>query len=333
MRLAILVTLLAAGCDGSSAPPPPTDGGPPRDAGPSGMDAMVDGAVALDGGDLDGSMMGEDATVVPDGGDAGRPDGGADATITPFDAGPLPDAAPADPCTLVPPGMACTAGSCPAGEACLDNGCGTTRCYAGGSPCAGDADCPAGSTCSGASSCVRTAGGCTDSRDCPLGHSCDSSSCVDRRIGCSPTVDCPQGFYCDANLAKGVPYCVRANTRCTADTGCLFRGMCRDVAGTGTRMCHISTGPNCRTNADCTTAGEVCGSEPTFVEATCQPYGPCATAADCTSGWSCRDLWGDGIPECVPPGGSCVRQSDCAAGAVCAVPFTGGPATCISRPL
>ena len=104
------------------------------------------------------------------------------------------------------------------------------------------------------------------------------------------------------------------------------------MTGTG-RICHYGNGSGCRSNDDCTTAGQVCGVSPVHVDGLCGPFGPCASAADCASGYTCADLWGDGVTECVPSGGSCTRTTDCASPAICASPAEGGAPRCISRPI
>ncbi len=346
-----VLILMLLGCDSMPPPPPRRDAGPadggvvvvdsgPRDAGDAGdVDAGDVDAGDVVAGDLDAGPI--DAGAMDAGFDAGFDagpdfdggfDAGTDAEALGLDGSPF-DGSLADPCTLIAPGTVC-AGSCPAGRTCLENGCGERRCYAAGSPCATASDCPAGSGCT-MGACVNPApGSCTDSRDCPLGFSCDAGACVDRRVRCNPDIPCPQGYYCEETFEHGVGYCFRAHSPCASASGCFYSSAaCRDVVGTGTLMCHIATGPNCHTNADCPLAGEVCGAVPVSIEAECGPFGPCATVADCMTGFSCIDLWGDGIRECVPPGSTCARQTDCVAPAICAVPDTGGGARCISRPI
>jgi hypothetical protein len=145
-------------------------------------------------------------------------------------------------------------------------------------------------------------------------------------------VDCPHGFLCDAS-GEGIPFCIRAYTRCDSRSGCPLFGHCRDVTGTGTKICHWSGGLQCRTNADCPAAGEVCGVDPERVDGFCRAFGPCASDADCASGYACLDLWGDGVRECAPTGGSCATTADCPSPAICASPAEGGPPRCIARPL
>jgi len=337
-RHLLVAALLLTACDDGTAPPAPR-----RDAGPGGggSDAGMDAAVVADGGDAGDPTVdaGPGSDDAGDGTDAGDFDAGDFDAGPPFDAGPgfdagefdageLPDAAFPDPCSVLSPGTACTVGGCAAGERCLDNGCGEMRCFPAGHPCGNDADCPSGSTCT-SGACVHPSGGCTDSRDCPLGFSCDSGTCADRRIGCAPDQPCPHGFYCFDELVDSAPFCFRAHDPCVADTGCTF-GTCADVAGDGDRVCLISTGPTCRTNADCSMG--VCGSDPVMFEASCQAFGPCASAADCNSGFTCSDVWGDGRTECIPPG-ACTTRTDCAAGEVCGVPYMGAATACIDRPL
>lgn len=321
----LLVVLALVGCDGTPpAPPPRRDAGPRVDAG--GMDAgpadagdTPDGAIsdaATDSGPLD------DAGPVPDAGmsDAGTDAGIPDASEPPMDSG-------LDLCATLPAGTPCP---CASGFTCLANGCGDMRCYPAGRSCLSVMDCPSGSTCT-ASVCTR-ASGCGDSRDCPSGHACETGACVDRRIGCGPGAPCPWGFLCD-NAGEGRYYCLRAQTRCSDSAACPLFGQCRDVLGTGAKICHWSSGPMCQNNIDCPVIGEVCGIHPEFVDAMCGNYGPCTSAGDCATGFVCTDLWGDGINECVPSGGSCTRTSDCTAPAICASPLAGGPPSCILRPL
>jgi len=342
-RYLLVAALLLTACDDGTAPAPRRDAGP----GGGGSDAGMDAGVVSDGGDAgepsdDAGEPGDDAGPGSD--DGGEPVDGGDFDAGPdpadggdFDAGPptdageLPDASVSDPCSTIPPGTTCTPGGCGAAERCLDNGCGEMRCFPAGHPCGSPADCAAGSACTGGV-CVGPsgAGSCNDSRDCPLGFSCDGGSCADRRIACSLDVICPHGFYCEQSLATSSPYCFRAHDPCVADTGCPLGAMCRDVAGDGDSVCHIATGPGCRTNADCTMG--VCGSDPVMFEASCQAFGPCASAADCNSGFTCSDVWGDGRTECIPPG-ACTTRTDCAAGEVCGVPYMGAATACIDRPL
>ncbi len=336
MRLWLVGALVLGACSDPPRPPPPRMDAGPRDAG-TGMDSAVDGAIdAGDASTPDDARVGFDAGTdagLQDAGplfDAGRRDVGVGVDAGPFDAGDFPDAALDDPCMFVPPAPSCTVGSCASGERCIDNGCGDTRCVPGGHPCGATSDCPSGSSCAG-NVCVRAGGGCGDSRDCPLGFACEASACVDRRIGCDIGIDCPHGFFCDFGLEFSAPYCFRANSPCVADTGCPFELTCADVAGNGVSLCRVSTGPNCRTNADCAPRG-VCGNHPEMRESECMPFGPCATAADCSAGHECRDLWGDGILECVPSG-SCRTQTDCPARSVCAVPFMGSATECINTPI
>ncbi|HJL16833.1 MAG TPA: hypothetical protein RMH99_14310 [Sandaracinaceae bacterium LLY-WYZ-13_1] len=329
----LLVAGLALGCD-DDPPAPPQDAGGRRDAGGDGMDAgdaTDGGSSGTDGGD-EGDAGGDDP-------DAARPDGGGPDAAASLDAdvsrpdGALmePDTGPGpDWCTMLSGGTSCSGpGDCGDGQACVDDGCGGMVCLPGGAPCGDAADCPSGSSCD-AGACTR-GGGCADSRDCPQGFSCDAGSCVDRRIGCEPA-PCPHGYLCETSLAGFAPYCFRANQPCDTSAGCLFGAQCRDVAGDGTLICHWSSGPNCRNNADCPVDGEVCGTPPVLIEADCAPHGPCASDADCAAGYECLDLWGDGVRLCEESGGSCAAQTDCPAGALCASPASGGPPRCISRP-
>lgn len=342
--VALGVLLALAGCDDSSPPPIPQVDAGPRDAGrrDAGADTGVPPADAGDAAMTDDG--GSDGGEPRDGGspaaDAGlRPDGGRDAGDPPeLDGGPVPEfdgGPPPDPCDFVLPGPTCTPGGCPAGEVCLDNGCGETRCYPAGHPCGSDDDCPSTSSCQDGV-CASSGGGCADSRDCPVGFACESGSCVDRRMRCGPGLACPHGFVCDSDSSRGAPLCVRAYTFCSSDEGCPLFGQCRDVLRDGSRICHWSGGPMCQNNDDCPVIGEVCGVHPIYVNARCGPLGPCLSDDDCASGYRCADLWGDGIRECVPPGGSCTRTADCTPPGVCGVlvdeTLTITPPQCIVRP-
>jgi hypothetical protein len=291
----------------------------PTDAGD--MDGGSDDAATDDGGPVDDSGPPADGAAP----DAGPSDGGTDAGVA--DASDPPMDSGIDFCAMLPPGTPCP---CASGFTCLPNGCGDMRCYPAGRACLTPADCASGSACT-AGVCTRGSG-CGDSRDCPPGYACETGACVDRRIGCGPGAECPWGFLCD-NAEEGRYYCLRAQTRCDDSAACPLFGQCRDVLGTGAKLCHWSSGPMCQNNLDCPVIGEVCGVHPEFVDAFCGNYGPCTSAADCASGFICTDLWGDGINECVPSGGSCARTSDCTAPAICASPLAGGPPSCILRPL
>ncbi|MCZ7686012.1 MAG: hypothetical protein M5U28_47540 [Sandaracinaceae bacterium] len=142
---------------------------------------------------------------------------------------------------------------------------------------------------------------------------------------------------CAGDGSDGVPFCVRAYTRCSSDAACPLFGQCRDVLGTGMNICHWAGGTACQNNADCPVIGEVCGVHPIRVDSLCGRLGPCTADGDCASGDTCADLWGDGVRECVPAGGSCARTTDCAPPGVCAAmiddTLTITPPQCITRPL
>jgi hypothetical protein len=344
-RITVLVLAVALGSAGCGEPPPPVV---PSDAGArdaSRMDAArddageteTDGAIegdaaaldaALTDGDVPDAPIGIDA---PTGEDAGPPEDGG--PLLSDDAGPcFLDGGAFDHCSCDPPvGDDCSASACTGGETCVPDGCGA-HCVPPGRACGTAADCPAGSTCTafGSSSfCVRPAG-CADSRDCPAGHACEAGACRDRRIRCSYDVPCPFGFVC-LEGGVGIPYCVRANTRCDTDAACPLSLTCNDVDGDGSRDCN-GTSSSCTVNADCP-ARMTCETRPTELSGICGGHGPCRNAADCPVGSACVDLWGDGISECVATGGSCTATADCPGTAVCASPAEGGAPRCIDRPL
>ena len=254
--------------------------------------------------------------------DGGVPDAGTDSgTDAGMDAS-LPDGG-IDPCVAfsVPE---CGAGdTCGVNETCVDDGCGTRRCVPAGHVCVAVDDCPSGSSCTtGASGgvCQRPGGGCSDSRDCPLGFACEVSACVDRRSLCDSSLQCPKGFVC-TGPGLGTPFCVPVHLPCTVDCSA---GSCVDADGDGDKEC-VFAGPDCTVNSDCP-SGSVCGSAPSGV---CGDFGPCSSASDCPATYLCQDLYGDGVPVCVAPSGTCSGTADCPTAQICAVPRAGGAPRCM----
>jgi hypothetical protein len=355
--LALAVALVSlAGCEERPPVATPRDAGP-RDAGP--QDGDILDAELLDGDVLDGDLP--DGVSPPfDGGDPSE----AGVIITPgmmFDAaapldlGPplvIPDSGrpvldggdcldpstgTSDPCRCAPAALQCGDGfpECPLGTACIRTGCGTEYCMPAGSQCESDFDCTPGARCVGIYerlTCVRPVPGCSDSRDCPIGHACEPDGgggrrCVDRRIPCDVTVGCPRGFVCRTE-AGIVPFCDRGYQRCNRNGGC-FGLSCTDLDGDGLRECGFPDRA-CAMFGDCP-AGTVCALAIEDYRMECGSYGPCRTVADCPAGDECLDLWGDGVKTCEPAGGACAAAT-CPPDTVCASPAGGGSPTCLARP-
>jgi hypothetical protein len=204
-----------------------------------------------------------------------------------------------------------------------------------GSQCESDFDCALGARCVGIYgrlTCVRPVPGCTDSRDCPIGHACEPDAagdrrCVDRRIPCDVEVGCPRGYVCRTEQGI-VPFCDRGYQRCNRNGGC-FGLSCTDLDGDGLRECGFPDRA-CSMFGDCP-AGSVCGLAVADYRMECGSFGPCRTAADCPAGDECIDLWGDGIRTCEPAGGACAAAT-CPPDTICATPLGGGSPTCLARP-
>jgi hypothetical protein len=323
------------------------DTGGRRDSGPrdgGGVDARLPDGALPDGPTPDAPLTPDgampDAPITPDGGmDAGpMPDSGPIPDSGPEpDSGPRPDSGLCE--RLSGMGTFCTDSSmCAAGESCVPDGCGTSRCVLGGHRCVDASDCAAGSTCMAfgtRSACVDPGGGCNDSRDCPLGFACEGGACVNRRLPCSLFDDgsgsggCPEGFICSGSGGEfgGAPFCYRSYDPCGNDGACVMGiGRCIDVAGGGQRVCFLPGA--CDANSDCADR-QVCGLDPENMFAFCGAFGPCAADADCPVGSTCRDLWGDGVRDCVRTGGTCASSADCPAMQICGEPNGGGTPRCV----
>jgi MYXO-CTERM domain-containing protein len=145
-------------------------------------------------------------------------------------------------------------------------------------PCAGDADCPDGSTCDEPTGqCVQV--GCAGDPDCPSGTVCDEA--VSECVECTADSHCPSGQVCD----EGARVCAG----CTADTDCLDGQVCDDEARTcvqclgdldcGEGVCDEASRAcvECTADAECT-AGDVC-DELTHVCVQCTADAECGSGA------------------------------------------------------
>jgi hypothetical protein len=327
--LSLAASLPLLGCGDDTAPPPPgMDSGVRLDSSALDGGGSLDGERPMDSGSIDGAVPNMDGSSSTD---TGVP--GSDSTVPPPDGPVRPsDASLPDPCDSIPATTPCTAEICGESMRCVSNGCGSTHCVPAGHPCGDLRDCPSGAVCASTPrgrACVRPLG-CTDSRECPLGFSCDGGACVDRRIACGPLSPCPYGYVCGGTDLGGAPFCVRLHTRCFNTAACPFPGaQCTDLTGDGERECTI-TG-SCSSNSDCGT-GQQCSYQPTTRSTGCVTFGPCQGDADCASGSTCSDLWGDGIGECAKVGGSCTSTAACTAFALCATPESGSPPSCMGTP-
>lgn len=319
MRWLSVVLLLSVACGDDSAPPPtPTDSGR-RDGGTDAgaMDGAVEDGAVEDGGGVDAPA--EDAPGVDTGDDfdagtdSGPPDGGFDPESC-FDDEGVYDLCLCDTPTCTPGGDLCGPGT-----TCLPDGCGRNTCQLAGNRCESDADCHPSSSCATLAFmpvCSSGSDSCNDSRDCPLGFSCDAGTCTNRRLACDESTPCPWGFTCwDLDEFVAEPYCRVLYTPCNAFEVCGPAFSCVDLDLDGDNECRPNGG-FCDSNEDC--PGMVCGSDPTALTDCRATHGPCAEPGDCAAGFDCTDLWGDGQQTCVPSaGGTCARQADCAAGTLC----------------
>ena len=307
----------------------------PADA--SMMDASPADASMMDASPADASMM-DASTMDASPADASMMDASVDAPMDEFTP-PGDDAGfvPGDPCYMRPPGVACGAGgTCAIGYRCVNSLCGDTRCVPAGRPCSVTSDCPTLGECRTIGAppdeqrvCWRAAS-CTDSRECPLGFSCETGSCVDRRIPCQlPPASCPMGFACVEPDYGTASFCARIAHPCRETSMCPLPGSsCLNVTGPTRTQCGLVG--ICSRNSDCL-ARQVCGADPDLFLTSCMSHGPCEVAGDCPVGMLCQNLAGDGLKECVLAGGSCSADADCPVRQVCATQMAGTAPVCSSR--
>jgi hypothetical protein len=130
-----------------------------------------------------------------------------DAAVPAFVAYPPECASPPGTCSA---GVECTsAADCPAGDACLDNGSGTTR-YCVGPACTADAECDGGAVCLQ----YCTFDGCAARRCVCPGFACGPSEvCIDDgglacRQLCTEDADCPPPLGVCVNSTFGSGLCI-----------------------------------------------------------------------------------------------------------------------------
>ncbi|WP_437939691.1 hypothetical protein [Sorangium sp. So ce341] len=203
----VLPAVLAAT---SCADDEPGTGGTGTGAGATGGDGGAgatggDGGAGATGGDGGAGATGGDGGAGATGGDGGNDTPSAcrsSAECSP----PLPNGeciSFADPCFNAGTNFfpLCFEGACQGDQRCFQ--CapqGPGVCI---SPCAGDADCPAGSACDEGQRCVPST--CASGEDCPVNFTCDLDAGQCARKSCAADTDC-------------AGYCVD--------------GVCRDALGT-----------------------------------------------------------------------------------------------------
>ncbi len=169
-------------------------------------------------------------------------------------------------CTTCPPGLVCDASSgfCQPAEACRFVACPVAQqCNPQSLACQPivcrlDPDCPAGSICTLAGTCLagcRNDAGCNAASVCTIPPDAEAGSCTAR---CAADVDCPWGERCAA--ADGI-------ARCEAEGPCSHTRDCRDGEECRGETCLR---PLCSDDEGCD-AGEYC----------LEDTGECASA-DCT---------------------------------------------------
>lgn len=147
----------------------------------------------------------------------------------------------------------------------------------------------------------RDDAGCSTSRDCALGESCDAGTCVPRT--CASSDQCAPERFCDAGG--------QCREGCAADTDCLagracVDGACEDEACADTRL--------------------DCGFREFCVDGACEDAGdpycaPCATDAECGEGNVCWAGEWCGV--------DCSQGQACPSGFDCLEVSPGGPRLCL----
>ena len=210
-------------------------------------------------------------------------------------------------------------------------------------PCAGDAECGAGSSClahpdfpAAGKFCVAACSG----GSCAAGLSCRSGSCFpptacansnacfsDSLKPCSADTDCDATESCDQSLRA----CVQRNRTCPAGDACDPQSkLCVHSCSTDQDCVAIenATGYQCRANAcfrrnicsqdgDCTN-GQICQANPDGSKSCAVG---CVNASDCPLGQGCDTTSVPNHPRCAS---GCTQNADCALNTIC----SGG--TCVS---